>query len=89
MPYTASRVNVVPCLIFFLNDGNIWNTGEKVGGRLPSWVLVVVVCLVEKGFVICAGSSTVDDSTTRNHNTEENIVGHEILSVAVTGNHAI
>ena len=89
MPYSASRVKAVPYLIFFLNDGNILNTGEKVGGRLPSWVFFVVVCLVEKGFVICAGGSTVDDSPTQKRNAEGNIVGHGILSVAVTGNHAI
>lgn len=61
----------------------------KVCGGICTRVFFVVVCLVEEGFVICAGGCTVDDSTTWKRNTEGNIVGQEVLSVAAAGNHVV
>lgn len=37
-----------------------WGKGQ---GGLYSWVYFVVICLVDKGFVICSVFSSPDDST--------------------------
>lgn len=62
---------------------------KRLGGDCTLGYFGGVVCLVEKGFVICAGTSAVDDSTAWKRNTEGNIVGHRILPIVITGNNVI
>lgn len=62
-----------------------WGRGQG-GGELLSWVFFVVVSLAEEGFVICAGSSRVADTTPWKHSAEGSTVGLDILPLAVTGN---
>lgn len=76
-------MKAVPYLIFFSHDGNMRNTGEKVGDGIVLLGIFLLLSCSKKG------SSAVDDSTTWKCNTEGNVMGHEILSVTGTGNHVI